>query len=183
VFVLKARTSRCHREDAVSRSAHRSNCIVDRGVAPTMPYKDKEKQRAFQREHSARRYQERRNQWLESKGGKCATCGSPHDLEVDHVDPTGKIDHSVWSWSDERRDKELSKCQPLCKSCHLKKTLEWSRLIDGNGNLFCGYCKQFKEPVNFIKKSSRWSGRDTECKTCKSTRNKKRDRKKKSVGS
>jgi 5-methylcytosine-specific restriction endonuclease McrA len=84
-----------------------------------MPYKDKEKQRAAQWQWMKRR----RDAWF-AEHGPCAKCKSFIDLELDHVDPKHKISHTVWSWADERRLAELSKCQALCKPCHKAKTLE-----------------------------------------------------------
>ena len=85
-----------------------------------MPYKNKNKnkQREFQRIWIAAR----RKEWIE-KNGPCYKCGSWGDLEVDHKDPKTKIDHKVWSWSEDRRNVELSKCQVLCNKCHWNKTL------------------------------------------------------------
>ena len=68
----------------------------------------------------------RRVKWLEDNG-PCVDCGSWIDLEADHVDPKEKISHRVWSWSDSRREMELSKCVPRCRSCHLKKTMRDNR--------------------------------------------------------
>lgn len=56
------------------------------------------------------------------KGKRCATCGSEHDLELDHIDPAQKVTHRVWSWAAARREAELEKCQPLCAACHARKT-------------------------------------------------------------
>jgi hypothetical protein len=67
--------------------------------------------------------QQRRTQWLKEHG-PCVQCGSTKRLEVDHIDPKEKVDHKVWSWSKERREAELAKCQVLCGTCHDKKTLE-----------------------------------------------------------
>jgi 5-methylcytosine-specific restriction endonuclease McrA len=66
----------------------------------------------------------RRKDWIKSKGGKCATCGSTRNLEVDHKNPDGKEKEprDIWSASDDVREKELKHCQVLCKSCHEKKT-------------------------------------------------------------
>jgi len=64
---------------------------------------------------------ERRFVWLNANG-PCVKCGSDEDLEVDHIDPSLKIDHKVWSWSDVRRSAELAKCQVLCHKCHARKT-------------------------------------------------------------
>ena len=84
-----------------------------------MPYSDPAQQRRYQREWVARR----RQAWLD-ENGPCVRCGSADELEVDHVDPEKKVSHRVWSWSAERRDAELSKCQVLCGECHAKKTIE-----------------------------------------------------------
>lgn len=62
-----------------------------------------------------------RKEWLQEHG-PCVECNSWEDLELDHKDPSTKISHSVWSWSIERRLKELEKCQVLCRECHLNKT-------------------------------------------------------------
>ena len=83
-----------------------------------MPYKDQSLQVAFQRKWKARR----RAEWLKKKGG-CVKCGSTKNLEVDHKSPAHKVDSHIWSWSGERLKAELAKCQVLCRSCHLKKTL------------------------------------------------------------
>jgi len=86
-----------------------------------MGYKSKEEQREYQRNW----LQKRRNSWIASKGSKCERCGK-EDLpfEVDHIDRNSKVDHKVWSWSKERRELELSKCQLLCQLCHWSKTAE-----------------------------------------------------------
>ncbi len=82
-----------------------------------MPYKDKQKQQEYQRQW----LKNRRKKWID-KNGPCKLCGSDINLEVDHKDRSIKVDHKVWSWSLERADKELKKCQVLCKKCHRKKT-------------------------------------------------------------
>jgi hypothetical protein len=48
----------------------------------------------------------------------------------------------VWSRRKEVRDKELSKCQVLCKSCHLKKTIsevEYPGIVHGTSNGYDHY--------------------------------------------
>ena len=82
-----------------------------------MPYKDKAIQNAYQNQ----RLKRRRIQWLVDNG-PCVECGSWEELEVDHKDRSTKVDHKVWSWSQQRRDEELAKCQVLCKTCHRNKT-------------------------------------------------------------
>lgn len=81
-----------------------------------MSYKDPEKQREYQRLWIARR----RAEYLADK--TCVRCGSRDRLEVDHVDPSKKVDHRIWSWSKARRDVELAKCQVLCWDHHREKT-------------------------------------------------------------
>ena len=88
-----------------------------------MGYSDLDKQRKYAREWAAAR----RVAWFADK--KCVKCGSIQNLQIDHKDPNTKdaslrANHtnSIWSWSRERREKELNKCQVLCKSCHKEKT-------------------------------------------------------------
>lgn len=89
-----------------------------------MPYKDKKKQAEYQREWIRRR----RATWL-AENGPCITCGSWEDLEVDHIDPATKSMQpaAIWSRSKENQERELAKCQVLCKPCHLKKTAEQTK--------------------------------------------------------
>lgn len=88
-----------------------------------MPYADPEKQREFQRLRIARV----RDHAIESFGGQCCKCGSKEDLQFDHIDPSKKVTHRFWSWSEKRRLEELRKCQLLCGECHRVKTSEENR--------------------------------------------------------
>lgn len=81
-----------------------------------MPYADPEQHRAYMREWKAKR----RAEFFAGKA--CVRCGSTDRLELDHVDPTKKVSHKIWTWSLERRDAELAKCQILCHEHHLEKT-------------------------------------------------------------
>lgn len=56
------------------------------------------------------------------RGKSCAKCGSTQNLELDHIDPTKKVDHKIWSWAEHRRLIEIAKCQILCQDCHKEKT-------------------------------------------------------------
>lgn len=67
----------------------------------------------------------RRKEWFVGKF--CAACHSITNLELDHIDPSTKISHNVWSWTKKRRDDELAKCQVLCRKCHLQKTISENR--------------------------------------------------------
>ena len=81
-----------------------------------MGYKNKEQQREYTRRWIANR----RAEFFADK--KCAVCGSKESLELDHIDPSKKVSHNIWSWNEERRLLEISKCQVLCKIHHLEKT-------------------------------------------------------------
>lgn len=90
-------------------------------MAP-MPYKDPDKQKAF----SLAWQKKRREDWF-LENGPCRECQSWNRLELDHIDPSTKISHNIWSWRYERRTEELRKCQPLCHDCHKKKTSAFNR--------------------------------------------------------
>jgi hypothetical protein len=81
-----------------------------------MAHKSKEIHAAYQLKKS----RERREAWFFGKS--CVDCGSTERLELDHIDPTTKIHHAIWSWSDVRRNEELAKCAPRCYSCHKIKS-------------------------------------------------------------
>ena len=85
-----------------------------------MPYKDKIKKRKFDCVYR----QKRKLDWLK-KNGPCQKCGTWENLEIDHKDPTTKEFNpsKIWTRRKEVREKELSKCQALCRECHRVKTL------------------------------------------------------------
>jgi hypothetical protein len=58
-------------------------------------------------------------------GGECVRCKSVEDLEFDHIDPSTKLYtlSQIWSRPELVQD-EIVKCQLLCRSCHIDKTLE-----------------------------------------------------------
>lgn len=67
----------------------------------------------------------KRQEWLEAHG-PCVICGSRDRLEIDHKDPATKDPRlksgtGMWSWTQERRDAELQKCQVLCHRHHVQK--------------------------------------------------------------
>lgn len=113
-----------------------------------MPYSDPAKQRAYQAARAAKR----REAWIRKMGGACAKCGDVEALELDHVTPTEKVSHRIWSWSDKRIAEEVGKCQLLCAACHKEKTkVELSKpLVHGTRHGYdghrcrCAMCKDAK---------------------------------------
>lgn len=105
-----------------------------------MPMKTKEEQRQYQLAWMHKRRQD----WIDSQGGKCA-CGSVDRLEVDHIDIKLKTMNptQIWSRRQEVRDKELANCQVLCYECHKKKTLKQitSHLTHGTLGFYAKGCK------------------------------------------
>ena len=79
-----------------------------------MSYKDKDKQKEYQKEW----LMERRKIFFSGK--KCSLCDATNFLQLHHPDRDQKKDHKIWSWSEKRRDMELSKCVILCKKCHIE---------------------------------------------------------------
>ncbi len=98
-----------------------------------MPYKDKNKQREFQKQWIA----DRKAEYLKNNG-PCVKCGSWDNLKIDHINRKEKITHRVWSWSEERRIIELEKCQILCEQCHKHKTKKENEtpIIHGTRNAY-----------------------------------------------
>lgn len=89
-----------------------------------MGYKDIYTQREYQRQWIAKR---KLDFFIDKV---CICCGSKINLQLDHKDPKEKVDHSIWSWSEERRSEELKKCQVLCEDCHKDKTAEERQVTD-----------------------------------------------------
>lgn len=88
---------------------------------------EKKKRRdAYVREFQKEWRKKRRLDWI-TENGPCRECGSWERLEVDHIDPSAKLHHNIWSWSESRRLAELSKCQVLCHRCHRLKTNAYLR--------------------------------------------------------
>ena len=81
----------------------------------------------------------------------CAKCGSTDRLELDHINPKKKVSHRIWSWSKERREAELAKCQVLCEKCHQEKTTQQlsKPLVHATNNAYnrkncrCQLCRDF----------------------------------------
>lgn len=68
------------------------------------------------------------------------------ELEIHHVDPDNKVSHRIWSWSRDRIEEELTKCEIRCKECHLdyhskEKTLPCGTDARYNSGCRCRKCK------------------------------------------
>ena len=105
------------------------------------------------REYARIWIQNRRQTWFANK--VCVNCGSTENLELDHINPTTKIDHKIWSWTESRRLEELEKCQVLCEDCHLIKSINERNYSKTHGMLStynkgcrCLDCKQRKSIKN-----------------------------------
>lgn len=85
-----------------------------------MPYADPQARRDYIRQWMQRR----RDDWMNGK--LCGACGAAEQLQIDHIDPKGKIEHRVWGWTRKRREAELAKCQVLCSRCHHEKTARYN---------------------------------------------------------
>jgi|SRR5690625_24298 len=113
-----------------------------------MAYADGDRQREYQRNWMRKRREAYFN------GKRCEQCGSTQDLELDHIDPSKKLSHKIWSWSAKRRAAELSKCQVLCTDCHWKKTLSERPQPKHGGGMYkhgcrCDKCVQWnRDRVN-----------------------------------
>jgi len=119
-----------------------------------MVWKDKTKKAEYQRE----RVRSRRLEYATKLGGKCAKCGSTNQLEFDHIDPLTKISPKIWSWSIERIEAEILKCQLLCRSCHEQKSVEernyperkhGTNLRYNKDKCRCAECKAAHAEVNY----------------------------------
>lgn len=80
---------------------------------------------AYMRVYHLKRYYKRKNEIISLLGGKCNKCGSVERLEIDHKNPDDKI-FSVTlllSFSKQRVNEEIKKCQLLCKKCHIEKNI------------------------------------------------------------
>lgn len=80
----------------------------------------------YMRDYMRRRYHDRRQKVIQELGGKCVSCGSQNNLQLDHKDRKKKTMRmaDLHSVNDEQLQKELKNVQLLCKNCHDNKTRE-----------------------------------------------------------
>lgn len=121
-----------------SRQAHTDEPVSGNG-----------RSRSRLRDYQRRWIADRRAAFLAGKS--CVECGSVDALELDHVDKASKVDHRIWSWSDDRRSAELAKCRVVCKPCHVERHAAERRspLIHGTRNAYkkklcrCDVCRHW----------------------------------------
>lgn len=142
-----------------------------------MAYKNQAVQREYQREWMKRR----REGWLADK--ICVDCGSSEDLEIDHDEPKNKISHRIWSWSKDRRERELQKCKVRCRICHSRKSHKenvardiWKskRKYADDGKTTCSGCGESLPVTMFSKDKHNCNGLYSCCKKCRSLRRNKK---------
>ena len=127
-------------------------------MLPSVPYSDPERQREYLRE------------WIRALTEGLAGGERPvppmwlvERLEVDHIDPTTKVSHRLWSYSVARRDDELAKCQVLCHACHAEKTARYIRSKVAHGSVTmavklrcrCTECLAYRKARNQLARERR----------------------------
>lgn len=107
---------------------------------------------AYMADYMLTRYHARRAEAIEKLGGHCVECFSVDDLQIDHINPKDKSFSvsRLWSVSKARFEKELAKCQLLCKPCHIEKTRNEQSVEHGGGltgkrNCHCDLCGPLKQ--------------------------------------
>ena len=79
----------------------------------------------YMKEYMAKRRIKRRQDLIDLSGGVCERCGSPYDLEFNHKDRTVKLFVLSGAGLDKSWNRileEHSKCELLCRDCHLAYT-------------------------------------------------------------
>ena len=88
------------------------------------PYKNmSQEEKDLFNSYCVKRWQKRKSDAIEYKGGKCYNCGYDKcdaALEFHHTDPSKK--EASWNkmrlWGEQRLKDELDKCVLLCANCH-----------------------------------------------------------------
>lgn len=101
-----------------------------------------------------------KTKWF-SENGPCNRCGSNEGLELDHINPEEKgFTVNYYNTDNEKIRAELSKCQVLCRSCHVEKTTEDLRnplikeRMDHKNGIKCVSIKMEEEEHNLIKRAA-----------------------------
>ncbi|GAF81826.1 unnamed protein product [marine sediment metagenome] len=96
-----------------------------------MSYKNKEKQREYQRKWRRNKYIKERKIVLKLFGGKCVLCGNSDErvLEIDHIKPlirknSKELCGSLLIHAIIFRKVDVKNLQLLCSNCHRIKTFD-----------------------------------------------------------
>jgi hypothetical protein len=77
-------------------------------------------------------YQKRMSKLRNAFGNKCIKCGATENLHFDHIDPATKV-AAIGELATRNGFKlcyeEALKCQLLCKSCHIQKSIDNSDCV------------------------------------------------------
>lgn len=68
-------------------------------------------------------WKKRRQKIIDYLGGVCVKCGTTEDLQFDHIKPSDKTLDIKRNVTLESIKAEVDKCQLLCKTHHLEKTI------------------------------------------------------------
>lgn len=69
-------------------------------------------------------WHKRRQRLIDYLGGECVKCGSKDNLEFDHIDKNKKSYDISKGMSLKKHKDEIDKCQLLCNTCHIEKTVK-----------------------------------------------------------
>lgn len=111
----------------------------------------------YMREYMLQRWHKRRAAGIEQLGGKCVHCETTENLQFDHINALDKSFYlsKMSSCSEVKWKEELSKCQLLCKDCHLNKTISAGDLCDRERLTICD-CGRTFETIRSYAGHKRW---------------------------
>lgn len=101
---------------SVERDAYTVEVVGSFPAPPTIRRRDFPSQKAYMRAYQLEWWRRRRAAFFAGKS--CEKCSSSVRLQLHHCNPKDKVAHSIWSWSEARRQPELEKCVVLCADCH-----------------------------------------------------------------
>lgn len=79
--------------------------------------------KSYTKEYHREYWKKRRQKIIDYLGGMCVKCGTIKDLQFDHIKPSDKAIEIASNVTLESIKTEVDKCQLLCKTHHLEKTV------------------------------------------------------------